>query len=589
MRSHLSLVQQIVGILVIILLLVFITGYSMMHTIEYANLDHIYAQTQELVSATIRSAEDEIAGVQELLYSIIVSDTVQTAGSDYLRCLEDNNRAGSRVSLDAIVNHVQQIIRPSELVSCANLLCGDGSVRVIASRSYHRMPDDLAAQVDQAAREAQGAAVCLDSGEKDTFILARALREKQGLSMRHIAVVALYVDMGQIGAALSAQHKGVYILSQESTGLRYVLGDAAADMNPEALSALDLSERGYCLRDVGQVRYFVTRFAPPGQTFAYTVLLPYDEAFSQVERSFARYVRIYILCCLAVILLATCLTRFATRDFSRLMTYIRGVSDSSFRNIELPENLHLTSRDASDLYAAFSAMARQVNELIYDNYHKQLLLKETQLASLQAQMNPHFLYNTLNSIYWMAKQSGDNRIAEMSDSLSRLLREAVNISEPLIEVDRELDIVFHYVRIQRQRYADRLQLTFDVSEKCNNFMIPKFTIQPLLGNAINYGVDRMLGPCAISVRIFEEDGDCVCQVKNQGPPPEDNLMEKLRSGELTPHGTGVGLMNIDQRIRSVFGPGYGVSVYRDEQAEETIAQARFRGMTAAELEAKHHE
>ena len=112
MRSHLSLVQQIVGILVIILLLVFVTGYSMMHTIEYANLDHIYAQTQELVSASIRGAEDEIAGVQDVLYSIIVSDTVQTAGSDYLRCLKENNRAGSRVSLDAIVNHVQQIIQP---------------------------------------------------------------------------------------------------------------------------------------------------------------------------------------------------------------------------------------------------------------------------------------------------------------------------------------------------------------------------------------------------------------------------------------------------------------------------------------------
>ncbi|MGN1018816.1 MAG: sensor histidine kinase [Aristaeellaceae bacterium] len=588
MRSHLSLVQQIVGILVFILLVVFITGYSMMHTIEYANLDHIYAQTQELVSATIGSTEDDIAGVQEVLYNIIVSDTVQSACSDYLRYLDEGNRAASRISLDAIVNHIQQLIQPAGLVSCANLLCGDGTVRVIASRGYHRMPDDLAAQVDQAARAAQGAPVCIAAGEKDTFILARALREKQGLSMRHIAVVALYVDMRQIGETLTSRHEGVYILRQEEAGLCFVLGEGADSVDPGELAGLEMGERGYVLQDVGQVRYFVTRFIRSGQTFSYTVLLPYDEAFAQVERSFAHYVRIYICCCLAVILLAICLMRFATRDFSRLMTYLRGVSDSSFRNTELPESLHLTSRDTADLYAAFNAMARQVNELIYDNYHKQLLLKETQLASLQAQMNPHFLYNTLNSIYWMAKQSGDNRIAEMSDSLSRLLREAVNVSETLIEIDRELDIVFHYVRIQRQRYAGRMKLSFDVSEECNNLMIPKFTIQPLLGNAINYGVDKMLEPCAIRVRIFRKGDDCICQVTNQGPPPEDNLMDKLRKGEVTPHGTGVGLLNIDQRIRSVFGDAYGVRIERDEQAQETIAQARFRAMTAAELEAEHH-
>lgn len=590
MRSRLSLVQQITGILVIILLIVFFTGYSMMYSVGEAHLDHIYAQTQALMNAVIASAETELAtDAQALLYDIIVSDSVQQEGSEYLRHIAQGNRTASRTSLDAIVNHIQQQIQPSPLVLCANLLESDGSIRVIASRGYRRMEPELAAKVDAIAREAGGSPVFIPAGDQ-LLILARQLREKRNLSMQHIAVVALYLDLNQIGNSLVQQRSGFYVLEHEDTGYRAVFGQENASIpDVDSLDSIVIGDKGYSIESLDEERFFITRFTGKKQMFTYTVLLPYEEAFAQIQSSFARYTHIYVICFLLIILLGTTLTRYATRDFSRLMNHIRSFSDSAFKDYGQHQPLHLTSKDSSDLYAAFNTMAQQVNELIYENYQKQLLLKETHLASLQAQINPHFLYNTLNSIYWMAKQSGDNRIAEMTDSLSRLMREAVNVSESLIDIDRELEIVFHYIRIQQQRFAERMRLSFDVAEDCNNLVIPKFTIQPLLGNAINYGVGKMLEPCAISVRIYREGEDCVCQVRNQGPPPEEHLMEKLRRGELAAQGTGVGLLNIDQRIQSVFGPEYGVTVFRDLTAEETVAQARFRAMTADNLEVTTHE
>lgn len=584
MRSRLSLVQQIIGILVVILLIVFLTGYSVMHSIGEANLDHIYSQMQALVGTVIQGAETQFSQVEEVLYNIIVSDTVQEAGSSYLRANASGNRAVGRTSMDAIVNHIQQQIIASPLILCANVLEEDGNIRVVASSGYRRMEADLAREVERLAREAEGGQVCIPYGSNG-LIITRELREKRELSMKHIAVVALYIDLSSIETSLMSKQEGVYILEQADTGFRTTLGLDGAEL-PE-IPVFTPGEKGYALQKVGEELFFVTRFEDKAQMFTYTVMLSYDEAFSQIERSFNHYSRIYVVCCLLIILLATILMRFATRDFTKLMVHIRSVSDSAFKDVE-QHPLHLTSRDSADLYATFHAMARQVNELIYENYQKQLLLKETHLASLQAQINPHFLYNTLNSIYWMAKQSGDNRIADMTDSLSRLLREAVNVSETLVEIDRELEIVIHYAKIQHQRYADRMKLTFDISEECNNYLIPKFTIQPLLGNAINYGVGKMLEPCAINVKIFAEDGDCICQVTNQGPPPEDDLMEKLRKGEIEAHGTGVGLLNIDQRIRSVFGEQYGVTVFRDESANETVVQARVRIMRAGDMEVKSH-
>ncbi len=590
MRSRLSLVQQIISILVVILMIVFFTGYSMMYSIGEAHLDHIYSQTQALMSAAITRVEAELtSGAQSILYDIIVSDTVQEAGSNYLRRIAEGNRTASRTSLDVIGNHIQQQILSSPLILCANLLEEEGSVRVIASRGYRRMEADLVAQVDSLARNANGSPVYIPAGDQ-MLILARQLRERRNLSMKHIAVVALYLDLSQIGKTLVQHQNGLYVLEHAGTGYSVVFGqDGAALPVQEGLRSIVMDEKGYALESLNGELFFITRFEGPRQMFTYTVLLPYDDAFAQIQASFRHYTQIYVICFLIIILLATTLTRYATRDFSRLMNHIRSFSDSAFKDYGQHQPLHLTSKDSSALYAAFNTMAQQVNELIYDNYQKQLLLKETHLASLQAQINPHFLYNTLNSIYWMAKQSGDNRIAEMTDSLSRLLREAVNISEPLIDIDRELEIIFHYVRIQHQRYAERMRLSFDVAEDCNNLVIPKFTIQPLLGNAINYGVGKMLEPCAISIRIYREGEDCVCQVRNQGPPPEENLMEKLRRGEMAAQGTGVGLLNIDQRIRSVFGEKYGVTVFRDEQMKETVAQARFKAMTADEMEVGQRE
>lgn len=581
MRSRLSLVQQIIGILMLILLIVFVTGYSMMYRIEYANLDHIYDQTQALLGATIRSVEAELDDVQNTLYNIIVSDTIQTSASEYLNYLDQGNRHASRTCIDVMINQIQQLIKPQPLILCANVLESDSTLHVIASTGYRRLSEAMVPQVEAAARIAGGSPVCIPC-DSDTFIIARALREKRDLSMRHVAVVVLYIDISQIAQTLHAQHEAIYFLENSHTGMRFILGtDADTAILPDDIEIPSIDERGFALCDLGNVRYFVTSFHQQDAMFSYTILLPYETAFSQIDHAFQHYTRIYLLCCLLIILLATLLTHYATHDFTELMSYVRTLSDSSFQNTEPSVALHPTNRDSADLYAAFNVMAHQVNELIYENYQKQLLLKETQLASLQAQINPHFLYNTLNSIYWMAKQSGDNRIAEMSDSLSKLLREAVNVSETLIEIDRELEIVLHYVRIQQQRYTQRMQLHFDISDACNNFLIPKFTIQPLLGNAINYGVEKMLEPCAISIRIYVRNGDCICQVRNQGPSPEEHLMEKLRSGEIVPHGTGVGLLNIDQRIRSVFGETYGITVFRDEQTSETVAQARFRCITEA--------
>lgn len=589
MKRRFTLVQQVLWILLVGFAIVFVAGFSVMRGIQRSNLQYIYKQTQALVASSVSDAEESLADVGTAIYDLVVSNIVQEAGSTYLLLQDVDNSSSSQVTcVDTITDEIQKQSISNKLITCANYLDIHGTVRAVASTGYLKLSDEAAQYVEEKAIEAKGNTVLIDGKtvmDEDNYLLfVKELREKKNLSMRHIGVIVLIVDMEEIGAALADAYDGIYILQNEDDSLSYLFNDPGdAQQNERALAQAELDKQGYALVTIGQEHYFVTEFADDGHIFSYRVLLPYNNLFYEVEQLFTRFIGIFILCCAATLLLCVFLMRRVTMDIKRLRDHIGNISDVA--DIPKCENVPMHNRDSYELYTTFNEMADTINQLIRDNYQKQILVKETQLSTLQAQINPHFLYNTLNSIYWMAKKAEDPRLADMIDSLSSLLREATNVNETLIDIDRELEIVCHYARIQKQRYTERLHITFDVAEECGGLTIPKFTLQPMLENAIHYGLECMLEPCDINIRIFTEGDDCVCQVRNKGPAPVENLMEKLHRGEVPLQGNGVGLLNIDNRIKTVFGEQYGVSVLRDTQTQETVVQARFEKRPLAEGEA----
>ena len=162
-----------------------------------------------------------------------------------------------------------------------------------------------------------------------------------------------------------------------------------------------------------------------------------------------------------------------------------------------------------------------------------------------------------------------------------LLRDAVNTDENVVSVDRELEITVSYIRIQKQRYRERLNVRFDIDAEVSDLAIPKFTVQPLLENAIKYGIEYSLDGGMIEVNIRKEDHKCICTVLNEGPAPDADINQRIREGNIVGHGSGIGLVNIDRRIRAMFGEECGVRVYRDEKLDRTVTCVEF---TAVPLE-----
>jgi sensor histidine kinase YesM len=199
-------------------------------------------------------------------------------------------------------------------------------------------------------------------------------------------------------------------------------------------------------------------------------------------------------------------------------------------------------------------------ELVRDNYKKQLLLKETEYRALQAQINPHFLYNTLESINWMAKVGRQPNISQMVEALGRLLRDIAGNRKPVVAIEEELRIVHCYVTIQQIRFGKRLTYDCKTEPSLDTYRIPKLSIQPIVENAIHHALEVMEEPCRLELVLRAGERGVEIEVRDNGPgiPPE--LLAMIQRGDAVSKGSGIGIANIRERIRLMYGDDYGVTV-----------------------------
>ena len=228
------------------------------------------------------------------------------------------------------------------------------------------------------------------------------------------------------------------------------------------------------------------------------------------------------------------------------------------------------------LHTNFDSMAQKVDTLIEENYVNELLKKEAQIKSMESQMDPHFLYNTLDSINWRAKAMGAKDISQITTSLGNLLRVTLSKKNNIFTIREELCVLENYITIQKLRYQKRLQYCLDIPEELLDCEIPKLTIQPLLENAVRYGLEEISETCFISVCAQDQGETITIEVKNNGSYFEEGLLDKLLSQEILPHGLGIGIINIHKRLQLTYGSQYGLRFYNMEDdltgEEYAIAQ-----------------
>lgn len=235
------------------------------------------------------------------------------------------------------------------------------------------------------------------------------------------------------------------------------------------------------------------------------------------------------------------------------------------------------AREVRELSDSFGHMVGKIQQLMDTVRREEINLRKTELKALQAQINPHFLYNTLDSIAWMCEQGRSAEAVQMVNALARLFRISISRGHELIPIRSELQHAESYLQIQKHRYKDQFTYHFDVDESLLDFLCNKITLQPIIENAIYHGINGLVdeGEIRITLRADEEDILFIVADNGVGMEPEqiEAIMRKERSDR-----TGIGIKNVNDRLKIYFGEKYGIVIDSepDEGTRVSVRMPRVR-------------
>lgn len=240
--------------------------------------------------------------------------------------------------------------------------------------------------------------------------------------------------------------------------------------------------------------------------------------------------------------------------------------------------------EIGQLHGNFDEMTKSVKVLRDKNYNKQLLLRDTTIKMLQQQINPHFLYNTLDTINWMAQEYGADDISTMVRSLGNRFRASITGESDIIPLTDELAVLDNYIQVQKIRFKDRLVFELVVPEDISHIFVPKQYIQPLVENALKHAMEYTDEIYTIRVTVQEREDSYRIKVANTGSQFEEDLLWKIEHRQITPQGSGVGLVNIDSRLKFLYGDHYGLTFYnKDGMAVVMLSSPKERGDLHAQI------
>lgn len=232
------------------------------------------------------------------------------------------------------------------------------------------------------------------------------------------------------------------------------------------------------------------------------------------------------------------------------------------------------------------SMADNMKKLMDDIVKEQEDKRKSEMSALQSQINPHFLYNTLDSIVWMIENERYEGAIDMVTALARLFRISLSKGKNIITVEQELQHAENYLIIQKVRYKNRFDYEISLEDDCGECATIKLIIQPLIENSIYHGMEYMDGDGKIRIRAHRKEKILCIEIEDNGPGMTEEQVEELASGILKPRrgkGSGIGFQNVQERIRLYFGKDYGLEI-ESEPDEGTTVKIEIPACTIEELE-----
>ena len=282
-----------------------------------------------------------------------------------------------------------------------------------------------------------------------------------------------------------------------------------------------------------------------------------NELFSQIIYLGAILTACLILVFIIALLVSRRLASFFSGKIQDVLGAMKLASNGDF-SVQLP--VGEATNEFTELNLGFNNMVAEINTLIDTVYKAQILQKESEFKALQAEINPHFLYNTLDTICWQAKLGHNEDIFQTTFALAALLRASVGNKKLFVTIEEELSYVSDYIQIQKARYRDRITAEIDVPADLYRYQIPKLILQPIVENAFVHGLEMKRGQGLLTITGCRKNDTIIIRICDNGIGMSPEQIDGILNQPETSVSHSIGLANVHRRLRLLYGSTYGIRI-----------------------------
>lgn len=526
----------------------------------------IYENSINYMSQIIQQVNYDIDTYIEYMENI---SSIIAKSSDVPRYLFDQNQteAEREAEKERILTQFQTIMESRDDIYNVAAVAKNG--RYIINRG----DDELTGYVDiesldwyQAAMESKsGIAVssshvqnAIQSSYKWVITLSRALVNNQTGEREGLFFVDLnYSAISDLCNNNSIEEKGyIFVLDAEGNIVYHPKQQLMyGGLKTENIDAIMECEEDSLIIDEGgeSKLYTMSKSKRTGWTVvgaAYT-----SELLKNNEQAQMWYLLVASILLLAVIGISGIISREITKPIRSLRDSMRKVQNGQFdTHVEV-----ITENEIGSLGRSFNLMTSEIRALMEQNVYEQKQKRKSELKALQAQINPHFLYNTLDSIIWMSEAGESDEVVEMTSALARLLRQSISNDQEEVELEKEIEYVKNYLTIQKMRYKDKLEFFIYVDPRVAHVPVIKLVLQPLVENAIYHGIKYKETKGNLKIYAKPVDGRVEIVVADDGIGMDEDVMEHIFDEHRKEQKrNGVGVPNVQKRLQLQYGSEYGI-------------------------------
>lgn len=396
----------------------------------------------------------------------------------------------------------------------------------------------------------------------------RVLKDMDDLSS-DLAIIKINIseeDISKIYKSKLLSHSSDFFIMDEEKNIVSALDKTKLGTRLEKKyddSRLNSNSKGYFNADIDGRKFIVTYYNLSRTGWKLVNLVPLHELSedTKVIQNITLYaVTVSFALCLLVIVLFSLKVLSPLKQIRKSMKHLENENFNVTIDVRGNDEIALLGQ-------SFNKMSKRLGELINEVYAVQIKQKEAELKALQSQINPHFLYNTLDTIYWMCRIEKANESSNLVQALSKLFRLSLNSGNEFTTVKNEVEHLNFYITIQEKRFKDMIGFNIKVSEEALKCKVVKLILQPLVENAIHHGIEKKGTKGRVEINIYRKEDTLFYVVSDDGAGADEaelnSLLAKVEEGN-----RGFGIKNVNDRIKIYFGNDYGIQ-FRTSPGEGT--------------------